>query len=238
MRSLLTYAMNRLRSSWQARREKRVSRSRRLFFCEQLEDRCLLANLGLGINLWMYDANDPTDEFKGTAIDPTQPGNFNVSTGTKFLIQIVVDDTPTATDSNQVSAGVISLPLNINWNGTGATVVQYTGPVPATSFPVIVPPQNTALTPTQILTNALVTTNFPQLRGYGSFASYIHKLIPKPRLASKQRMGLPIRRIKATIASLVCSNFKPIPRAPSILQRTWLAPCRSPTAIGWTTIPV
>lgn len=127
---------------------------------ERLEDRCLLAQLNLDIQLWTMDPNNPGQ--KGTMIPAiaTNPTKlFQVSQGTSFLVQVVVDDEPVATDPNQNSTGVIALPLNLKWNPNGLNVIHY-----AEAFPPLT--QNPVPIP---ITNPILTKNLPRLRSVNTF---------------------------------------------------------------------
>jgi hypothetical protein len=119
---------------------------------EPLEDRALFANLHLNVQLWTEVGGQ-----KGAMI-PTDPAadEFIVARGSSFLVQVVVDDEPVPTDVNQVSAGVIGLSLDLDWN-TAGTVIGFSGDVPPLA-PAAIP-----------LNHPIVTDQFPQLRRVTAF---------------------------------------------------------------------
>lgn len=125
---------------------------------ERLETRNLLANLNLDIQLWTIDPNNPGQ--KGTLIPAIQTNPtkiFQVGQGTSFLVQVVTEDQPVATDPDQNSAGVIALPLDLAWNTGSPNVIRYADPVPPLA-PAPIP-----------LANQIVTDQFPRQRLVNSF---------------------------------------------------------------------
>jgi hypothetical protein len=118
-----------------------------------LEDRCLLANLHLSVQLWTEVGGQKS------AMIPADPvtNEFVVGRGSSFLVQVVVDDEPVPADANQVSAGVIGLSLDLAWNTAAVTVISFSGAVPPLA-PAAIP-----------LNNPIVTDSFPQLRRVTAF---------------------------------------------------------------------
>jgi hypothetical protein len=125
---------------------------------EPLEDRRLLANLNLDIQLWSLDPNQPGQ--KGTRIPTVQTTPvkiFEVAQGSRFLVQVLTEDQPTPTDADQQSTGVVALPLDLNWNTAAPNVIRYSGALPP-------------LAPNPIpLSNPIVTSQFPRQRLVSAF---------------------------------------------------------------------
>ncbi len=118
-----------LRHSYIEHRPKSYLRpSRRLLCCESLEDRRLMANLSLGVQLWTVGANDvPATKI---VANPANPLSFKVANGTAFFVQVLADDT-VGLDANRSSQGIVSLPLDLTWQPATAGRIEYTGVIPS-----------------------------------------------------------------------------------------------------------
>lgn len=130
---------------------------RRSLRFESLEDRRLLANLILDIELWTdLGGTDPTAA-KGDRIPYTMESGtklYQVDRGDTFLVQVLVEDEPT--EEGRVSAGVIALPLDLQWNtdscqdgvlveSVGEGRIRYADPPPPV-FPEPIPSGNFLVT--------------------------------------------------------------------------------------------
>jgi hypothetical protein len=119
---------------------------RRLIF-ESLENRQLLANLGLNIQVWTDVGNQ-----KGVELFPDANDEFVVSKGESIFLQVLAED-----DRNNVpNDGVIGLPLNLTWNTEGTSRIRYS-PLAPDEVPLEFPDPIA-------LTNRIVTNKFPTQR--------------------------------------------------------------------------
>ena len=127
------------------RRESKFHRQMRF---EPLEDRCLLAVLGLSIQLYQDTTNGSGGHVPGALIN-TQTSPIQV--GQTFFVEVVAED------YNDTGGGVISLPLNLSWN---ASVIQYADDLTAIPlFPDGIPVPSAGSPASQ-----LVTASFPSDR--------------------------------------------------------------------------
>jgi hypothetical protein len=110
-------------------------RQRRLRF-EALEERRLMANLNLGLEVII----DATTQAPGT------DGIVDVPLGTTFSVRVTAEDVRT---DGSASQGVIALPLDIAW-GTDPAVIRYADPSPPI-FPDEIPTTNSVVTPNFVL---------------------------------------------------------------------------------------
>ena len=156
MKSMFTHVLRRLRASCQGGARSRRAAFRRTLACERLENRRQLAQLHLDIQLWTVDPDDSNQ--KGTLISdtPADSHSYNLTQGQYFFVQLTAEDLPTENDANQVSAGVIAMALDVEWN-IGDSNINYEGAIPAV-FPATIEPLN-----------PIVTSRFPIQRSVQVF---------------------------------------------------------------------
>ncbi len=114
-------------------RRTRVNPCRRKLALEPLEGRQLLANLILGIQLWTDGGGASGEPIKGDLIEPVN-GVYEVTKGSTFVIQILAEDDRTTGENR----GIISLPLDLEWNTGGTEIIRAADGVPPI-FPASIP---------------------------------------------------------------------------------------------------
>ena len=200
---------------------------------EPLEDRCLLAALGLTIQLYQ-DTISGGNHVPGALINPqTNP----IQVGQSFFVEVVAEDANDPNDASDLSrtpVGVISLPLNLSWN---ANVIQYADTLPtAAELASAIPPPSAGAPFSQ-----WVTGNFPLQRAVASLdpsnataatfnginglgGAAIPNSTPPQGSAITARWPASLRRESS--ASCVSRPWARRIRCRS--PSTWPVPCRSP----------
>ncbi|GEM_PF-3365828 len=140
------------------RGKRRTDGGRGLRF-ERLEDRRLLANLILDIELWTVADGAGDAAVKGQRI-PYQMENgtkvYQVQRDDAFLVQVLVEDQSAETETGRDSAGVVALPLDLHWNtdfcangalpeSDAAGLIRYADPAPPL-FPDAIPRADSLVT--------------------------------------------------------------------------------------------
>jgi len=125
-------AVGQLPAKQDTRRTRRHPYRRKLAL-EALEDRQLLANLILGIQLWTDGGGASGEPVKGDLIEPVN-GVYEVTKGSTFVIQILAEDDRTTGENR----GIISLPLDLEWNTGGTEIIRAADGVPPL-FPDSIP---------------------------------------------------------------------------------------------------
>lgn len=157
MTTTLTNVLRRLRASCQGSERRRQTAFQRNLACEPLEDRRQLADLHLDIQLWTVDAaNQKGGLISHSSIDAAGIKTYTLTQGQDFFVQLVADDRPTENDANQVSAGVIAMALDVNWNLQAANILYSNDSPPV--LPVLIDAND-----------PIVTTNFQLQRSVTAF---------------------------------------------------------------------